>query len=73
MSSIAAIGEHGTVEAFVLGGVAVTTADDAEAVHVAWSRLGADVAVLILSARAAAVLATEREQRPDLLWAVLPA
>ncbi|HSP65261.1 MAG TPA: hypothetical protein VLO10_03635 [Candidatus Deferrimicrobium sp.] len=73
MSSIAAIGEHGAVEAFVLGGVAVTTADDAVAVHAAWDRLGADVAVLILSPRAAGILATEREQRPDLLWAVLPA
>ena len=71
MSTIAAIGEAGRVEAFVLGGVEVHAADDDGAVRDAWQRLDEDVAVLIVTSRAQRALATILEQR-DLLVAVMP-
>lgn len=72
MSSIAAIGETHRVEAFVLGGVEVHAVEDDDAVREAWELLGPDVAVLIVTPRAAGALATVRDRRADLLWAVMP-
>ena len=59
MASVAVVGEQLRVEGFILAGAVVLAADDAAAVRSAWASLGADVAVVVLTPRAAAALEDE--------------
>jgi vacuolar-type H+-ATPase subunit F/Vma7 len=59
VASVAVVGEQLRVEGFSLAGAVVLAADDAAAVRSAWASLGPDVAVVVLTPRAAAALAAE--------------
>lgn len=71
MATVAVIGERTLVRGWALAGAVVAGADDAEEVRRAWRSLGEDVAVVVLTPAAAAVLAAERDRdRP--LTVVMP-
>jgi vacuolar-type H+-ATPase subunit F/Vma7 len=59
MAGVAVVGEQLRVEGFTLAGAVVLAADDPAAVRSAWASLGADVAVVVLTPRAAAALEAE--------------
>lgn len=61
MARIAAIGERARVQGFALGGAVVLTAENPDEVRDAWAGLDAEVAVVILTARAAAALPMEED------------
>lgn len=73
MARIAAIGERHRIEALGIAGVdarqAASTEEDAV---IAWRDLPPDVAVLILTPKAAAALGGRIEERRDLLVTVMP-
>ncbi|WP_062346085.1 V-type ATP synthase subunit F [Herbidospora yilanensis] len=56
MARIAVIGERARVRGFALAGAVVSPAEDPDAARAAWDGLAADVAVVILTPRAAAAL-----------------
>lgn len=70
MAKIAVIGEKGKVLEFGLAGAIVLPADEPEAVLAAWQSLGEDVAVVVLTSRAARTLAGRTASWP--LTAVMP-
>ena len=72
MARIAVVGERARVEGFALGGALVGPADDPREARAAWESLGDDVAVVVLTPRAAAWLGDERERRPGVLTVVMP-
>ena len=72
MSRAAVIGESARTAGFALAGALVFPAENAGEAHEAWSCLPADVAVLVLTPRAAAWLGTAPKARRDLLLAVMP-
>ncbi len=72
MSRAAAIGEEVRLAGYALVGVEVHAADDEAAVHQAWEALSGEVACLILSRAARAALGARLEERPHLVWAVVP-
>ena len=72
MTTVAALGEGALVEGFALAGAVVFGADDDAAVDRAWEALPGDVAVLILTPRAAARLRPRFAERPSLLVTVGP-
>ena len=72
MSRAAVIGEATRTAGFALAGALVFPAETAGEARVAWSRLPADVAVLLVTPRAAAWLDTAPRSRRDLLLAVMP-
>jgi vacuolar-type H+-ATPase subunit F/Vma7 len=72
MSKAAVIGEVTRTEGFALAGAVVFTAENPDEVHAAWRSLPADVAVLVLTARAAAELGDAIASRPGMLLAVMP-
>lgn len=57
MAKIAIIGEEQKVTAFELAGAIVLPADEPDAVRAAWRSLGSDVAIVLLTSRAARTLA----------------
>jgi vacuolar-type H+-ATPase subunit F/Vma7 len=57
MSRVVVLGERLLVEGFALAGAEVVAADSAEAARSAWSALGEDVAVVVLTPAAASALA----------------
>jgi vacuolar-type H+-ATPase subunit F/Vma7 len=57
MAGVAVVGERVRVQGFALAGALVAAADDAAAVRSAWAALGDDVAVVVLTPRAAQALA----------------
>ena len=59
MAGVAVVGERLRVGGFSLAGAVVLAADDAAAVRSAWASLGTDVAVVVLTPRAAAALEAE--------------
>ena len=59
MAKIAIIGEENKVTAFGLAGAIVLPADAPDAVRAAWRSLGADVAIVLLTSRAARTLADD--------------
>jgi len=67
---IAIIGESGKVLEFGLAGAIVLPAEEPEAVLAAWQSLGEDVAVVVLTSRAARTLAGRTASWP--LTAVMP-
>ncbi len=72
MRPVVAIGEGARVRAFALAGVGVTVADDAADVRAAWTSLGREVGLVILTAPAAVALAAELADPGERLWLVLP-
>jgi vacuolar-type H+-ATPase subunit F/Vma7 len=72
MSGIVALGARDRVEGFALAGVGVVAADDPAAVRAAWEALGPDVAVVLLTASAQAVLADLLPSRPEVIWTAIP-
>jgi len=72
MPRAAVIGEELRVQGYALAGAVVRAADDEAGALRAWRELPGDVAVVLLTARAAAWLAGELPRRPDLLPVVMP-
>ncbi|MBF4764514.1 hypothetical protein ISU07_15380 [Nocardioides islandensis] len=71
MARVAVIGERSRVQGFGLAGAEVRPAAGPAEVRAAWSGLGADVAVVVLTPAAAAVLAGT--PTGDRLTVVMPA
>jgi len=72
MSRAAVIGEGVRTAGFGLAGAVVVAAETAEEVRAAWRALPADVAVLVLTPRAAAWLGDAPQPRRDVLVVVMP-
>jgi vacuolar-type H+-ATPase subunit F/Vma7 len=72
MSTIVALGEDERLDGFALAGASVIGATSDDEMRSAWGRLGSDVGLVILSARAALVLEPLLGDRSDVLTAVLP-
>jgi hypothetical protein len=70
MAKIAIIGESGKVLGFGLVGAIILPAEEPEAVLAAWRSLGEDVAVVVLTSRAARTLAGRTASWP--LTVVMP-
>lgn len=71
MPRAAVIGEAARTAGFALAGALVFPAEDAAAAHAAWRALPDDVAVLLLTGRAAAWLGDVPRSRPGVLLAVM--
>jgi vacuolar-type H+-ATPase subunit F/Vma7 len=71
MPRAAVIGEAVRAEGFALAGALVFPAEDAEQARAAWHVLPDDVAVLVLTARAAAWLGDAPRSRPGVLVTVM--
>ncbi len=63
MARVAVVGELVRVQGFALAGAQVLVAEDEQAVRAAWGSLDGDVAVVVLTDRAAAALGDELERR----------
>jgi vacuolar-type H+-ATPase subunit F/Vma7 len=72
MSRVAVIGEEIRTQGYALAGAVVCAADDEAGVLRAWRELPGDVAVVLLTVRAAGWLGGELAARPGLLTAVMP-
>jgi vacuolar-type H+-ATPase subunit F/Vma7 len=72
MARVAALGELTRVQGFALAGALVLPADDAGAVRSAWDSLAGDVAVVVLTPRAADALSDQLGQRGGPLAVVMP-
>ena len=72
MSQAAVIGESARTAGFALAGALVFPAENADEARAAWSSLPADVAVLVLTPRAADWLGTAPPARRDVLLVVMP-
>ena len=71
MSRAAVIGEAVRTEGFALAGAVVYTAEDSGQAHAAWRSLPADIAAVVLTARAAAWLGDVTRSRPGMLLTVM--
>jgi vacuolar-type H+-ATPase subunit F/Vma7 len=72
MAQAAVIGEATRTAGFALAGALVFPASNADEARAAWSSLPADVAVLVLTPRAAAWLGAAPRARRDVLVTVMP-
>ncbi len=72
MARAAVIGEAVRTAGFALAGAVVLAAENEEEARAAWRSLPADVAVLVLTARAAAWLGQAPQSRRDVLLVVMP-
>jgi len=73
MARAAVIGEAVRTAGFALAGAVVLSAENPEEAQVAWDSLPADIAVLVLTPRAATWLGGEAPRsRRDVLRAVMP-
>ncbi len=72
MGRLAVIGEQTAVSGYVLAGVLVLPAEGDDAVHGAWSSLPDDVAVVILTSRAARTLGDARTAKLLPFTVVMP-
>lgn len=72
MRRLVALGEGSIVRGFGLAGATVMAADRAEEVREAWERLPEDTAVVVLTPAAVDALGERLEERPRLLWVVMP-
>jgi len=72
MARAAVIGEAVRAAGFALAGAVVLAAENPEEARAAWRELPADIAVLVLTGRAAAWLGDEPQPRRDVLLAVMP-
>jgi vacuolar-type H+-ATPase subunit F/Vma7 len=69
---IAVLGEQSRVQGYALAGALVIAADDPDAVRSAWRRLDADVAVVIVTQRAAGALSEVLDSLSWPLAVVMP-
>ena len=72
MSRAVAIGDERRLGGFALAGADVVHAATAREATAAWEALAEDVAVVVLSPDAHAALADRLDERPTVVWAVLP-
>jgi vacuolar-type H+-ATPase subunit F/Vma7 len=72
MSRVAVIGEALRVEGYALAGAVVYPAEEADQVRAAWRSLPSDIAVVVLTARAAAWLGETPQRRDSVLPVVMP-
>jgi hypothetical protein len=72
VARIAVLGEPIRIQGFGLAGALLLPAEDPGAVNTAWDRLPADVAVAVLTSRAADALGDRRAQRRWPLTVVMP-
>jgi vacuolar-type H+-ATPase subunit F/Vma7 len=72
MSRVAVIGETVRAEGFALAGALVIAAEDQDAARAAWRSLPTDIAVVVLTAQAAAWLGEPPQPPRDVLLAVMP-
>jgi vacuolar-type H+-ATPase subunit F/Vma7 len=72
MGRIAALGEERRIEPLAIAGVEMHPATTEDEVVAEWTRLAADVAVLILTPHAQMALSSRLEERRELLVTVLP-
>jgi vacuolar-type H+-ATPase subunit F/Vma7 len=72
MARAAVIGEAVRTEGFALAGALVLPAEDPVEARAAWDALPADVAVLVLTPRAACWLGEAPQSRHDVLMVVMP-
>ena len=72
MSRVVAIGDERRLGGYALAGVEVMAATSAVEATAAWDSLAEDVAVVVLSPGAHAALAGRLDERPTVVWAVLP-
>lgn len=71
-SRVAVLGERSRVQGYTLAGAVVLVADDPAAVRSAWQALHSDIAVAILTARAAHALGEALENASWPLVVVMP-
>jgi len=71
MSRAAVIGEATAVQGFALAGAVVCPADNRDEAAAAWRSLPPDIAVVVLTARAAAWLGEALQQRRGVLPVVM--
>ncbi len=72
MARAAVIGEAVRTEGFALAGAFVLPAENPAEARAAWDALPADIAVLVLTPRAAGWLGEAPRSRRDVLLAVMP-
>ena len=72
MSRAVAIGDERRLGGYALAGVEVAPAADAGDAAAAWQALADDVALVVLDPPAYAALAPRLDERPNVVWAVLP-
>ena len=72
MSRAAVIGEAVRVEGYALAGAVVYPAENADQARTAWRTMPPDIAVVVLTARAAAWLGEAPQRRDDVLQVVMP-
>ena len=72
MARVAMIGQEPRIQGFRLAGAVICPAADPAAARQAWRSLPADVAVVVVTAAAAAWLGDELARRPDVLPVVMP-
>ena len=72
MSRAAVIGEAVRVEGYALAGAVVYPAEDADQARTAWRTMPPDIAVVVLTARAAAWLDEAPQRRDGVLQVVMP-
>jgi vacuolar-type H+-ATPase subunit F/Vma7 len=69
---VVVLGEAARVEGFALAGATVITADGADAVLRAWTQIGDDAAVVVLTAAASAALEDAGVELDGVLTVVMP-
>ena len=72
MGRIAALGDANRIQVLAIAGVEPHPAATVDEAVAAWQSLSPDVAVLILTSQAAAVLDERLAEHPDLLVTVMP-
>jgi vacuolar-type H+-ATPase subunit F/Vma7 len=72
MNRVLALGDAHELEGFALVGATVVPARTPDEVRAAWTELGHEVSLLVVTEAAASALAEELARRDDLLTAVLP-
>lgn len=72
MGRVAAVGEDVRLRGYALAGAELHAATGETELAAAWELLSDDVACLVLTRAAHAVLAGRLRERPDLFWAVVP-
>jgi vacuolar-type H+-ATPase subunit F/Vma7 len=72
VGGVAAIGEHLRLHGYALAGAEVHAGADEDELAAAWEKLPDDLACLVLTKAAYTALAGRLQERPDLVWAVVP-
>ncbi|HVM58622.1 MAG TPA: V-type ATP synthase subunit F [Gaiellaceae bacterium] len=72
MTRVVAIGDERRLGGFALAGVEIVHAAGAADAAAAWEALADDVALVVLDSESYPALAARLDERPEVLWAVLP-